>query len=257
MSRRLILAAIFLTVAGAAHAVTTNDAVTAEREGRELVRQLRGAQPPQDFTNRATIRIQANKQIVEVPVMVETFLTPTNWETFYFTAYPTQGTNKGWGPSASVRIRHTAEQPNEYRSYQFNRSPCDSNESDLISGDQTFLPFAGSDFWLADLGLEFLQWPEQKVWRKELKKGQSCAVLESRPAAPATNGYSRVVSWVDIDTGGIVEAEAYDAKGKRLKEFEVKELEKINGRLEVTELQMRNVQTGSRTLLRFDFTPRN
>ena len=24
-------------------------------------------------------------------------------------------------------------------------------------------PFAGSDFWVADLGLEFFHWPEQKV----------------------------------------------------------------------------------------------
>ena len=59
---------------------------------------------------------------------------------------------------------------------------------------------------------------------------------------------------MDIDTGGIVQAEAYDAKGKLLKEFEVKELEKISGRLEVTEIQMRNVQTGSRTTLHFNFT---
>ena len=89
--------------------------------------------------------------------------------------------------------------------------------------------------------------------KKELKKGQSCAVLESKSPEPAANGYSRVVSWIDIDTGGIVLAEAFDARGKLLKEFELKEAEKVNGQWKVSELQMRNVQTGSRTTLKFNF----
>jgi hypothetical protein len=114
-------------------------------------------------------------------------------------------------------------------------------------------PFANSDFWVVDLGLEFLHWPAQKLLKKELKKGQSCAVLESQNPEPATNTYSRVVSWIDIDTGGIVLAEAFDARGKLLKEFELKEAEKVNGQWKVSELQMRNVQTGSRTTLKFNF----
>ena len=89
--------------------------------------------------------------------------------------------------------------------------------------------------------------------KKELKKGQSCAVLESKDPEPATNGYSRVVSWIDIDTGGIVQAEAYDARGKLLKEFELKEAEKVNGEWKISEFQMRNPQTGSRTTLKFNF----
>ena len=256
MIRRLLLVAAACSTAISLYAVTTNDAATAENEGRELVQQLLSARPEKDFTNSGTVRVLANKRVVEVPVRIHTFVTPTNWETVYFTAYPTDGTNKGWGPSASVRILHADIQPNEYQIYKFNRSPADANEFDSLSGNQAFAPFAGSDFWLADLGLEFLHWPGQKVWKREIKKSQACAVLESRIAEPVTNGYSRVVSWIDIDTGGIVQAEAYDAKGKLLKEFEVKELEKINGKLEVSEIQMRNVQTGSRTMLRFHFEKR-
>ena len=48
------------------------------------------------------------------------------------------------------------------------------------------------------------------------------------------------------------EAEAYDAKGKLLKEFDVKSLKKVNGQWQVEEMEICNVQTGSRTRLEFD-----
>ena len=80
-------------------------------------------------------------------------------------------------------------------------------------------PFAGSDFWIADLGLEFFHWPEQKILKKEFRRGRGCMVLESTNPNPSTNGYSRVDSWIDKESGGIVQAKAYDAKGKLLKEF--------------------------------------
>ena len=112
---------------------------------------------------------------------------------------------------------------------------------------------AGSDFWLLDLGTDFFHWPGQMLWKKEIKKGQSCDVLESRPANPGVAGYGRIVSWIDRDTGGIVQAEAYDARGKRLKDFEVKEFSKVKGEWRVTEIEMRNVQTKSRTQIVFDY----
>src|SRR5436190_1178348 len=48
-----------------------------------------------------------------------------------------------------------------------------------IFGDHLAKPFAGSDFWLCDLALEFLHWPEQKILKTELRKTLSCKVLES------------------------------------------------------------------------------
>jgi hypothetical protein len=92
--------------------------------------------------------------------------------------------------------------------------------------------------------------------KKELKKSQSCNVLESTNPAPLKGDYSRVVSWIDIDTGGIVYAEAYDAKGRRMKEFEVKELKKVRGQWQLQEMQIRDTQSGSRTSLEFDLERR-
>lgn len=114
------------------------------------------------------------------------------------------------------------------------------------------IPFADSDFWIADLGLEFFHWPEQKILRHEMRRGRSCKVLESINPSPSTNGYSRVVSWIDNESGGIVHAEAYDAKDKLLKEFDPKSFKKVNGQWELQDMEIRNVQTGSRTRLEFD-----
>ncbi len=119
-------------------------------------------------------------------------------------------------------------------------------------GTQTLPPFAGSDFWLGDLGLEFFHWPEQKILKHEMRRGRSCQVLESTNPNPSPNGYSRVVSWIDNETLGIVQAEAYDAKGKLLKEFYPKSFKKVNGQWELQEMEIRNDQTGSRTRLEFN-----
>ena len=116
------------------------------------------------------------------------------------------------------------------------------------------IPFAGSDFWQCDLGLEFLHWPTQKILPKttNLKRGREYALLESTNPNPPTNGYARVLSWIDKESGGILAAEAYDANGKLLKEFEPKSFKKVNGQWELSEMEIRNVQTGSRTRLEFD-----
>jgi hypothetical protein len=76
-------------------------------------------------------------------------------------------------------------------------------------------------------------------------------VLESRPAAP--NLYSRVVSWIDQETRGLLMAEAYDASGELLKQFEVGGFKKVAGQWRVREMELRNRQTKSRTRLQFDF----
>ena len=114
--------------------------------------------------------------------------------------------------------------------------------------------FANSDFCSCDLGLGFLHWPAQKILPKStnLKRGREYTLLESTNPNPPTNGYSRVLSWIDKESGGILAAEAYDFNGKLLKEFEPKSFKKINGQWELQEMEIRNVQTGSRTRLEFD-----
>jgi len=154
-------------------------------------------------------------------------------------------------------VIHTENRPNEYRLANFSRPAGDTNESITLHGPQAMIPFAGSDFWLADLGLEFLHWPDQRLLKKELKRSQSCYVLESRHPE-ANGGYARVVSWMDIDSvrdagqAAIVLAEAYDAKGRLVKEFEPKGITKVHGQWQLEEMEIRNAKTGSRTSIKFN-----
>ena len=118
------------------------------------------------------------------------------------------------------------------------------------------IPFANSDFWICDLGLEFFHWPGQKIVKKENRRGRGCMVLESTNPEPSTNSYSRVLSWIDEESGGIVQAEAYDFKNKLLKEFAPKSFKKVNGQWELQDMEIRNDQTGSRTRIEFDLKPK-
>jgi len=112
--------------------------------------------------------------------------------------------------------------------------------------------FAGSDFSVTDLSLEFFHWPQQVVLKKEVKRSRGCTVLESVNLAPTPASYSRVVSWIDDETLGPVQAEAYDTNGKLLKVFYPKDFKKIKGQWQVGMMDLENVQTHSRTRLVLD-----
>jgi hypothetical protein len=76
-------------------------------------------------------------------------------------------------------------------------------------------------------------------------------VLESVNPLPTADGYSRVVTWIDRESSGVVHADAYDAAGKLLKEFEPKEFKKVSGQWQLSEMEIRNVQKNSRTTIVF------
>ncbi|MBI5684673.1 MAG: outer membrane lipoprotein-sorting protein [Verrucomicrobia bacterium] len=113
-------------------------------------------------------------------------------------------------------------------------------------------PFLGGDFAYEDLELAFLRWPSHKFVRESRRLGFDCWVIESTPAAVAASQYSRVLMWVDKKYMAVVIAEAYDAKNKLLKNFEVKSVRKLDekGHYIVGQIALENVQKKSRTVLR-------
>jgi hypothetical protein len=254
IARRAWAAVLLLAATAKVAAATTNELSEAEAEGRNLAHQLCEVRPAENFTNTSTLNIRPAKgRKREIPLRTVTTLTETNWVTVYETL---PNTNAPEGQRLTVT--HAGTRPNQYTLTRL--------QTNAVAGcgglPERVLPmsaFANSDFWLADLGLEFLHWPGQNLLKKELRSGQSCYVLESLNPLPVTNGYARVVSWIDIDSvqqsdqPGLIHADAYDAKGKLLKEFEWKEVEKVNGRWRISEVQMRNPQTGSRTTLKFNY----
>jgi Outer membrane lipoprotein-sorting protein len=244
------LAAMLLFCATSATAETANTLSNAEIQGRNLVQQLLDHTQTTNFIQTGVFKIKRAKlNETNFTIRCEGIVTPTNWSTIYIFNYPTNEDIFGTNSKATIlEVDHAQDQPNKY---EFNDGACRGYE---LKGSDTYISFAGSDFWLCDLGLEFFHWPQQKVLPKttNLKRGREYTLLESTNPNPSTNSYSRVLTCIDKETGGILEAEAYDTKGEVLKVFEPKSFKKVNGQWQLQEMEIRNVQTGSRTRLEFD-----
>jgi hypothetical protein len=176
-------------------------------------------------------------------------LTADGWHSVYETS------GGGFTMPQRLTVVHRPGKPNRY--ILETAAPGDGDEvASTLAGDEAMVPFAGSDFWLADLGLEYLHWPHHVV-RTDLRitrrKGRPCQILESHTDQPNPNGYSRVVSWIDRETGKPILAQAYGADGQPFKEFEVGGVTKVDGVWELKNLEMRNLRTDSRTVLEFSY----
>jgi len=212
----------------------------AEKEGRALIAELLSQRPTQDYTNGVMKIRDAKGHRMETPVRFQIVTPPlnsSNWMSIYET---TAASNK-----VNLRVVHSDNQPNVYRL-------TENGAQRNLGANETMVPFAGSDFWVADLGLEFFHWPQQRLLKTEMRRSRSCRVLESINPRPGPGDYARVVSWIDIESHGIVFAEAYDARNKLLKEFAPKDVKKVNGQWQLLEMEISNRQTGSRTRIEFN-----
>jgi hypothetical protein len=250
----LLTAAVLSFFGVGAAAETTNTWSEAEIQGRQLAQQLLELQPTTNVTQTGILKVRdAAGTTTNIPVSFSTRVTAAYWQARYLA----KQTNYDGAPSVHLVIIHRNGEPNEY--------DISEDEGGIgptqrlipvghLHGNQIMASFAGSDFWIADLGLDFFHWPAQKILPKttNLKRGREYTLLESTNPNPSANGYSRVLTCIDKETGGILEAEAYDSKGRLLKVFAPKSFRKVNGQWELQEMEIRNVQTGSRTRLEFD-----
>jgi hypothetical protein len=212
----------------------------ASKQGRALVADILSQKPAQNVTNTGALKIRdAKGKRTEFAVRFEILLGQTGWKSCYIKE------SEGMRGRTILTVAHNDGGTNEY----FLEEPGQARN---LTGNETMIPFANSDFWAADLGLEFFHWPEQHLMKTEMRRGRSCRVLESVNPQPAPGAYSRVLSWIDIESDGIIFAEAYDFKGKLLKEFAPKEIKKVKGQWQLEEMEMDNRQTGSRTRIEFN-----
>ena len=204
-------------------------------EGQRIAAEARSLAPKTSGTNTAILRIRHLRGVrADIKVTIRTTVSGDAWHTDYVS-----------GDGLLYRVSRSPLAPNQYQTGRVDGPPPKPAGNLLV-------PFAGSDFWLVDLGLDFFHWPEQRLLKKEQRRGEACYVLERATPKPAPGGYSRVVTWLDQDTMGIVCAEAYDTRGKLLKEFEPKRFQKVNGQWRLKEMEIRNEQTDTRTSLIFD-----
>jgi Outer membrane lipoprotein-sorting protein len=212
-----------------------------------LAAEVLSATPVTNFTQTGVLRIRNSEGITNIPISFMTAVESGSWRVVYQAGKP--------GALESIMVVHQIGQPNQY---------CIPDHPNPLTGvwaplhpltpAQITAPFAGSDFSIADLGLEFFHWPEQKITGHETRRTRACTVLESDNPDPSAGGYSRVVTWIDNQMLGIIHAEAYDATNKLLKVFDPKSFKKVNGQPELQDIEIRNVQTHSRTWIRFDLS---
>ena len=162
--------------------------------------------------------------------------------------YETQPVNNK--PGEVFIVKHRGTNANEYLFGTY-KTIEEKPELKKLTREELYQPLAGSDFYLLDLGLEFLHWPSQKIVKKEMRKSRSCRVVESVNPKVQPGSYARVLSWIDFETSGIILAEAFDERNKLLKEFSIQSFDRKEKRLR--EMQILNDQTGSRTRLELNF----
>ena len=213
----------------------------AESEARALVAEMLSQKSAQTNTGLLKIR-DGNGVQRELPMRFEIWSTATSFTSIYEVRDP--------GPprrELKLTVLHADGRPNQYLLSE------DGKPAKTLTGNEAMIPFAGSDFWVADLGLEFLHWPRQRLSKKEMRRSRFCEVLESGNPQAAADGYARVVSWIEQEPPhGIVHADAYDAKGELVKRFDPKEFEKIQGEYQLQEMEIRSRKSGSRTSIEFD-----
>jgi predicted RND superfamily exporter protein len=118
--------------------------------------------------------------------------------------------------------------------------------------------FVGTDFSYADvIGYRVPEW-NYKLLREEVVDNQPCWVVEALPRSDEvkdSSGYSRRVVWIRKDNAMTVRSEHWDVNGEMLKLIAYKEIlqvDKERDRWLAMLMEAFNLQTGHKTVIRFD-----
>jgi len=111
--------------------------------------------------------------------------------------------------------------------------------------------FMGSDFTYDDMSTRSVDEEKHELLREEMLGEYKCWVVNSVPSNK-DEIYSRRVTWIRQDCFMVVRAEYYDKLDKLHRLLTVSQIEKIQGFWTMHLMQMENVQTGHKTIIRMD-----
>jgi hypothetical protein len=220
-------------------------------EGQSLAAELQSLRPETNLVVRGMIRVRdgsGNRKAF--PFRLQITLEEKRWTSVYEAQRPDGSTLE------RLAIVHEAGRANRYSLSRRDRPDGALHDAVPVTGGQLMTPFAETDFWLADLGRDFVFWPEQRIVEEakiRMRKSRPCRVLESRNPGTGATGYTRVRSWIDRESGGVILAEAFGPDDKLMKEFEVGGVTRVNGRYELKKLEMRDARTDSKTVFEFHY----
>ncbi len=130
-------------------------------------------------------------------------------------------------------IRFLFRDPNEIINLDLNDNG--SKLSRVLAGGKTEMPLSlyaetvrGTDINYEDLSMRFLYWPKAKIIGEDSMSLQKCWIV--RVTNPDGRGpYGTVDAWIAKSSGAMMQMEAYDAKGKKVKQFKVRKGQKYKG----------------------------
>ena len=212
-------------------------------DGPELAAELRSRAPDPEVQVTATLSVREPGKLRRLhPVQIVNKQTATGWTVRY------EVFGAGADEKRILEILEVDASANVSPSYRWQRREGDSLRDVPTPGAEQRL--GDSDFSFADLGLEFLFWPKQKITGRETRRTRECLVLESKPERTG-QGYARVVSWIDIKTRQMIRAEAFDAAGTKVKMFKPDEFVYAKGHWQVKQLAIESPQRGTESYLLF------
>jgi hypothetical protein len=101
-----------------------------------------------------------------------------------------------------------------------------------------------------DLTLDFLWWSGGSIIGREESRGQPCYVLDRHAQNAQTEAYASVRMWVDTRVSMLLQAEGYDRLGDCQRRLAVKSFKKIKDEWMIKDLEVEDIPTGSKTILR-------
>jgi hypothetical protein len=181
-ARQLVLILAFCLFGFGADAQPVGDFSDAAIQGRRLAQKILEQIPSQNsmVTGHLNIRSE-NGTRTSLPIACAVIASPPRWESIYETTW-TNRTEMVWiqHPANGTNLYYRKTNPTVVRPDELATMADPTREqAPLLAAADIATPFAGSDFCLADLGLEFFQWPQQKVLKQEIHRSRGCTVLES------------------------------------------------------------------------------
>lgn len=120
-----------------------------------------------------------------------------------------------------------------------------------ITGNAKNSSFMGSDFTYADMENRDAKAGKKERKADETVAGQECYRIETTGTDPDSE-YSRVDLWIHRSLYLPIKIEFYDLNGALLKVLATNKIETKDGKKVITEMTLKNVQTGSQTTLYVD-----
>ena len=134
------------------------DPVQGEKQARTLLKEMLAQKPDENSIKSGVLKIRDGKgDEREVPVRIEVRASATNWLSIY------EATPSNAADAMRLTVIHPDQRPNEYRVVQSAQTSATNSTQGNLPPSDLMAPFAGSDFWIVDLGLEFLHWPRHRL----------------------------------------------------------------------------------------------